>query len=134
MPNEWRIGRLTLAGVFMGVAELGFCTLILVLGRSHLKPGLGGLRTLAFLSLVYGNQATTYLNRTRRHLWSIRPSPLLLASTGLDLAIASVLAARGIAMTPLPVWVLAATLAGAAGFALLVDFIKIPLFSYLKVR
>src|SRR5208282_2193102 len=30
-PNAWRIGQLTIAGVFMGVSELVFCTAVLAL-------------------------------------------------------------------------------------------------------
>jgi H+-transporting ATPase len=133
MPNRWRIGPLTVAGIFMGTAQLAFCTGVLVIGKVHLGLGLEALRTLAFLSLVYGSQATTYCNRTRQHLWSIRPSALLLLSTAVDLGIASGLALRGLAMAPLPFPVLAATLVGAAGFALLADLFKVPLFKRLGI-
>ena len=37
MPNRWRIGALTIAGVFMGVCELVFCTA--VLASRHVPPG-----------------------------------------------------------------------------------------------
>ena len=132
-PNQWRVGRLTLAGVFMGSAQLVFCTSVLVFGKVHLGLGIGGLRTLAFVAVVYGNQATTYGNRTRGHLWSIRPSLPLLLSTVADLGIASVLALRGWAMAPLPLAVLAGTLAGAAALTFLVDLVKVPVFRGLKI-
>jgi H+-transporting ATPase len=38
------------------------------------------LRTLAFVIIVFGNQATTYNNRKRRRIWSSRPSLRLAAS------------------------------------------------------
>jgi H+-transporting ATPase len=41
------------------------------------------------------------------------------------------LAVGGIAMTPLPLWLIAATLAAAAAFALLLDLIKVPVFARL---
>jgi H+-transporting ATPase len=131
LPNRWRIGPLTLAGIFMGTAQLAFCSGVLAFGKIHQGMGLGALRTLAFLSLVYGSQATTYCNRTRQHLWSIRPSAPLLLSSGVDLGIASGFALGGLAMTPLSLPVLAATLAGAACFAFLADLIKVPLFKRL---
>jgi H+-transporting ATPase len=37
MPNAWRIGALTAAGVFMGVCELIFCTAALALAK--FRPG-----------------------------------------------------------------------------------------------
>jgi H+-transporting ATPase len=95
--------------------------------------GMGALRTLAFLALVFGNQATTYANRTRQNLWSIRPSALLLASSAIDLLIATVLAHQGIAMAPVPFALMGEALLGAAVFALAVDAIKVPVFKRLRL-
>jgi H+-transporting ATPase len=47
--------------------------------------------------------------------------------------IASTLAIGGIAMTPLPAWVVAGTLAAAIAFAVLLDFVKVPVFQRLKI-
>ena len=38
MPNAWRIGNLTIAGVIMGVGLLAFCTGILAVGKLGTKP------------------------------------------------------------------------------------------------
>src|SRR5579864_2888970 len=65
MPNAWRIGKLTIAGVFMGVSELIFCTTILTIAQFRLGFEIERLRTLAFVVVVFGNQATTYTNRER---------------------------------------------------------------------
>ncbi len=70
-PNSWRIGTLTVAGVVMGACLLAFCTGVLVVGRFHLNLGTGALRTLAFVVLVFGSQATIYAIRERRHLWGL---------------------------------------------------------------
>jgi H+-transporting ATPase len=132
-PNAWRVGNLTIAGVFMGISELVFCTFVLAIGKFRLGLGMETLRTLAFILIVYGNQATTYTNRTRQHLWSTRPSLWLVLSSVADLSIASIMANRGIAMAPLPLLVMGATLAGAVVFAFLVDFAKVPVFRRLRV-
>jgi H+-transporting ATPase len=132
-PNAWRVGNLTRAGVFMGAAELLYCTALLLIGKFALGLDLAALRTLAFLVLVFGNQATTYANRTRQRLWSIRPSLLLVASSAADLLIASTLAKGGIGMAPLPWPVLGEALAGATLFALGVDQLKVPLLKRLKL-
>jgi H+-transporting ATPase len=108
MPNAWRIGNLTVAGVVMGTGELVFCTSVLAIGAYWMGFDIGALRTLAFIVIVFGNQATTYTNRVRRHLWSSRPSFWLVGSSIADLLIASTLAVGGIAMTPLPPWILSA--------------------------
>jgi H+-transporting ATPase len=133
LPNVWRVGNLTIAGVFMGLSELVFCAAVLAAGKYRLGLGLGGLRSLCFLALVFANQATTYVNRTRGHLWSIRPSRLLVLSSAADLLIAATLANRGIAMASLPLPVLGAVLAGAAVFALLVDQVKVPVLKRLRI-
>ncbi len=133
MPSAWRVGNLTIAGVFMGISELVFCTTVLAVGRFRLGLGIETLRTLAFLVIVFGNQATTYTNRTRQRLWSTRPSSWLVLSSVADLLIASTLANRGIAMAPLPLLVMGGTLVGAVVFAFVVDIFKIPVFNRLGI-
>jgi len=131
-PNAWKIGSLTIAGVVMGLGELLFCTTILAVGHYRVGLSIGALQTLAFVTIVIGNQATTYTNRERRHLWASRPSKWLLISSGADLVIASTLAVGGIAMAPVPAWTVAGTLA-AAVFAIALDFVKVPVFDCLKI-
>ena len=54
-------------------------------------------------------------------------------SSAVDLTIAATMANRGLAMAPLSLVVIGATLAGAVIFAFLVDFVKIPVFKHLKI-
>jgi H+-transporting ATPase len=117
----------------MGISELTFFIALLAIGKYGLGFGIEALRTLAFLAVVFGNQATTYANRTRQHLWSIRPSFLLILSSVVDLSIASAMASFGIAMAPLPLVVMGGTLAGAAVFAIVVDIVKVPVFNRLEI-
>ena len=133
MPNTWRIGSLTVAGVIMGVCLLAFCTGVLAVGEFGLNLGTRALRTLAFAALVFGSQATIYAIRERRHLWRSPPSFWLAASSVADILIASILAIAGIAMTPLPVLVIAATFAAAAVFAFVLDMVKVPVFARLGI-
>jgi H+-transporting ATPase len=82
---------------------------------------------------VFGNQAITYTNRERQRMGSTRPSKWLVGSSVVDLLIASALAACGIAMTPLPIFVVGGTLVAAAVFAFIVDFAKVPVFKRLGI-
>jgi H+-transporting ATPase len=132
-PNAWRIGKLTMAGVFMGVSELIFCTATLAIAKYRMGLGIDTLRTLAFIAIVFGNQATTYTNRERRRIWSSCPSRWLIGSSVIDVLIASTLAACGIAMTNLPLVVVGGILLAAAAFAFALDFAKVPVFKRLKV-
>ncbi len=128
LPNAWRIGELTIAGVFMGISELIFCTAVFAIAKFRLGFGIDALRTLAFVLIVFGNQAITYTNRDRQRIGSCRPSRWLIGSSVVDVLIASTLATCGIAMTPLPISVVGATLVAAAAFAFIVDFAKVPVF------
>ena len=133
MPNTWRIGNLTIAGATMGIGQLAFCTSILAFGAYRMRFDVETLRTLAFVVIVFGNQATTYTNRERRHMWSSRPSLWLVISSGADLLIASTLAVAGIAMAPLPALMIVGVLAAAIAFAVVLDFVKVPVFRRLGI-
>jgi H+-transporting ATPase len=133
MPNAWRIGNLTVAGVIMGLGELVFCTSVLAFGAYRLGFDISALRTLAFVVIVFGNQATMYTNRERRHLWSSHPSFWVVFSSIADLLIASTLAIGGIAMTPLPASLVVGTFAAAAVFAVILDLVKVPVFCRLGI-
>jgi len=134
LPNSWRIGNLTIAGIFMGVSELAFCVGVMTIGHFHLGPGILTLQTLAFFVLVCGNQASTYAIRARRRIWaSPRPSRWLVLSSVADLLIALVLAERGWLMAPLPLCVVGSVLAGAIAFAFVLDLVKVSVFSHLRI-
>jgi H+-transporting ATPase len=133
MPNAWRIGELTIAGVFMGISELVFCTAVLAIAKFHLGFGIETLQTLAFVAIVFGNQATTYTNRERQRLGSARPSRWLIGSSMVDVLIASTLATCGIAMAPLPISVVGGILVAAAVFAFILDVAKVPVFKRLRI-
>jgi H+-transporting ATPase len=132
-PNAWRIGALTIAGVFMGIAELIFCTAVLATAKFRLGLGVEALRTVAFVVIVFGNQATTYTNRERQRMGSCHPSRWLVGSSVVDLLIASTLAIFGIAMAPVPLVVVGVTLVAAAAFAFVLDFAKVPVFRRLGI-
>jgi magnesium-transporting ATPase (P-type) len=98
--NSWRICSLTMAGVVMGICLPAFYTAVLAIGNFEIGLGIDELRTPAFTALVFGSQVTIYAIRQRGHLWGTRPSLWLAVSSVADILIASILAVRGIAMTP----------------------------------
>ncbi len=132
-PNAWSIGRLTVAGVILGVCLLSFCTGALAVAKFDLHLENDALQTVAFIVLVFGGQGTIYAIRERRHLWNSRPSLLLVASSLMDIAIASTLAMAGIAMAPIPAKVVTGALAAAALFGFVLDLIKLPVFAHLGI-
>ena len=117
----------------MGVALLAFCAGVMLVGVDVLHLGPAALRTLTFLAIVFGSQATIYAIRDRTGWWGARPSTWLIASSVADVAAAAALAIIGIAMTSLPVAVVAATLAAAVLFAVLATAVKRPVFKRLGI-
>jgi len=132
-PNSWAIGRITSAGVILGLCFLAFCTALLAFGKFELRFGIEALRTVSVVAIVFGSQATIYALRDRQHLWGLRPSVWLVSSSVADVLIISTLATRGIAMSPLPVSVVGVEFAAAVLFGILLDLIKIPVFGQLQI-
>jgi len=110
-----------------------FCMAVLAFAKLRLNLGIETLRTIAFVTVVFGNQATTYTNRARQRIWSSRPSNWLITSSVIDMAIASTLATWGIAMAPLSILLVAEILVAAAVFAFAVDFVKVPVYHRLNI-
>jgi H+-transporting ATPase len=133
MPNSWQIGRITIAGVLLGIGFLAFSTAILAVGKFQLHLGIEALQTLSVVGIVFGSQVTTYVIRGRQHLWGLRPSTLLVLSSVADVLIISTLAVLGIAMAPLPVAVIACEFAAAIAFGVVLDVVKIPVFAQLQI-
>jgi H+-transporting ATPase len=132
-PNSWQIGRITSAGVVLGICFLAFSTAILAVGKFQLHLGIEALQTLSVVGIVFGSQVTTYVIRGRQHLWGLRPSILLVLSSVADILIISTLATLGIAMAPLPITVISGEFAAAIAFGLVLDVVKIPVFARLKI-
>lgn len=131
-PNVWRIGNLTLAGAVMGVFLLIFCVGVLAVGHFGMRMQPAALDTLALLALIFGSQATLYAVRERQHLLS-RASRWVDLSAIANVVTISTLATFGILMAPLPVQVVASTLAGAIAFGLGLAVVKLPLFRRLRI-
>ena len=132
-PNSWEIGRITIAGVLLGLCFLAFSTAILAVGKFELHLGIGALQTLCVVSLVFGSQATIYVIRGRQDLWGLRPSILLVLSSVADVVIITTLATLGIAMAPLPIAIIAAEFGAAIAFGTILDLLKIPVFTRLHI-
>jgi H+-transporting ATPase len=132
-PNVWQIGRLTVAGVMIGLCDLAFCIGIFAFGKFHLSLGLDALRTLSLVALVFSGEASLYAIRERRRIWSSKPSRLVIASTVGDIIGISAIAVAGIAMTAVPVSIVAGVLAAAIVFAFALDAAKVPIFHRLSI-
>jgi H+-transporting ATPase len=133
-PSRWRMRNITAAAIVLGMCKLAFSTALLAFGTFRLGLGVEELQTLAFVTLVFGNQAVLYVVREKRRMWRSKPGAWVLASSGADVAIVSTLALSGILMAPLPWRIVAAIFAAAIGFALILDQFKSPVTSVFKVE
>jgi H+-transporting ATPase len=132
-PSVWKIGRLTAAGVIMGIFDLLFCITCFSIGRFLLNLDTGTLQTLTVVTLVFSGQAVFYVARERQHLWSSRPGKWLVVSSAVDLTLISLLAINGFLMRPLAIAVVAGLFAAAIIFAFLLDAVKVFLFRRLGI-
>jgi H+-transporting ATPase len=133
-PSVWRMRNITGAAVVLGLCKLAFSTSILAYGKFRLGLEVGELQTLAFVTLVFGNQAALFVLRERRRLWSSKPGTWVLASSVADIGFVAALALSGILIEPLPWRIVAAIFAAAIGFGLVLDQVKLPVQSAFKVR
>ncbi len=132
-PDAWQIRSITFAAGILGLAGLTFASGVIAAGKYVLGFGIGELRTLAFVVLVFAGQATVYAVRERKHMWHSRPGGWLLLSSLLDLGIAVTLAISGTLMESLPAWTVAAVFAGAIAFSVVLDAVKYVTFKRLKI-
>jgi H+-transporting ATPase len=99
-----------------------------------MKLGIASLQTLVFVTLVCGNQATTYAVRAHRRIWSSpHPSQWVVLSSVADVLIAATLATCGWLMLPLPLGIVSSVIAGAIAFAFVLDLVKVSVFSRLEI-
>jgi H+-transporting ATPase len=133
MPNSWRIDTLTIVGIALGLFDLAFCVGLLTLGSLVMHLDIDTLRTMTFVILAFNGQAVFYVVRERKHLWSSRPSLLVILSSILDLLIVGTLALGGILMAPLALSAVAGIFAAAIVLAFIMDQVKVWLFVHFKM-
>ncbi|HUA17539.1 MAG TPA: plasma-membrane proton-efflux P-type ATPase [Bryobacteraceae bacterium] len=124
-PDRWRIRELVTAAAPLAALLVLFSLAVLFIGRDVFLLSTPQIRTLVFLTLVFGGQGTVYLVRERGHLWSSRPSPWMLWSSAADLLAVGFLASQGILMARLPLAVIGGLAGAVLCYLLLVDFLKI---------
>jgi H+-transporting ATPase len=132
-PNTWRVRNLSLAAVPLGLFRLLYLVAILGLGWYWLRLGPDQMQTLTFTMLVFAGQGNVYVLRERGRLWHSRPAPVMLLASFCDLFLVTVLAAGGILMSPLPIWIIASLVATTVVFSLAMDTIKLAVFARIRI-
>ncbi len=133
-PNRWNVRSIVIGSAGLALPILALSFTIFWYARTQLQLPLANLQTLLFVMLVYSGQGTIYLVRERHHFWHSRPSPWMLIGTITDLIVVGLLATQGILMAPIPL-VLVLQIAVVIGcYLVLLDFIKVPIFSWLNLE
>ncbi|HTN43083.1 MAG TPA: plasma-membrane proton-efflux P-type ATPase [Nitrospiria bacterium] len=133
-PDRWDIPTLMLTAGTLAVPVLILSFAVFFAARDWLRLPLPQLQTLIFVMLVFTGQGMVYLVRERRRFWHSRPGSWLLLSTFLDMILVAIFATRGILMAPIPSALVAGLLALVAGILIGVDFLKVGVFRYFKMR
>lgn len=133
-PNAWHINNVTFLGVALALANVAFSTVIAALGYFWLGLARPELRTLAAVTLVFVGQATFYVVRDRRRLWSSRPSGWIVASSVADVLIISLLATQGFLMSAISLTLVAAVFLACIVLAFVLDTLKYAVSSKLNMQ
>ena len=98
-----------------------------------LKLSTAQLQTLTLIMLVFIGQALVFVLRERGRFWYSRPSSVLVLFSATDVIVMSLLAASGIFMQAIPVWVIIALLVSVAIFGVLMDQVKLLVLHWVPI-
>ncbi len=132
-PNTWRVRNLMIAAVPLGSFRLLY--LLAILSLCWISFGLSPeqMQTLTFVMLGFAGQGNVYVLRERGRLWRSRPAPIMIFASLCDVTVMGCLAAFGILMTPLPLWIIGMLIATTLAFTLVMDSIKLAVFARLRI-
>jgi H+-transporting ATPase len=123
-PQRWRVRALVGAALLFATLCLAFSFGFYWWGRTVYGLDPVQAQTLAFLILVFTNQANVYVLRCDGPLWSFAPGRWMLLASGADVIGVMLLAGVGVLMAAVP-WELMLVLLGATLlFALVLDQVK----------
>ncbi len=127
-PRQWNVREIAKIGGVLagGWLILGFA--LLWVAMNVLKLPTPQVQTLVFVFLMYSAQTTIYINRVPGRFWSEAPSLFVAVATIGNAVLASILAACGILMAPVPLSLLGGTFGAVMGATVLLDQIKISVF------
>lgn len=132
-PNAWRVRNLMLAAIPLGSFRLLYLLAILSLCWVALRLNPEQMQTLTFVMLGFAGQGNVYVLRERGRLWRSRPAPIMIFASLCDVAVMGCLAAFGIMMTRLPLWIIGMLIITTLAFTLAMDSIKLAVFARLRI-
>jgi H+-transporting ATPase len=126
-PCRWDVHGMTVTAVMLGLVKLAFSVALLMVGRQRFGLSGATLQSFAFVTLVFGNQATLFALRERRAFWQSRPGAWVLASSAGDMLFVLALLASGALLAPVAASQVAVPIVGAGGLLVVLDRLKLGL-------
>ncbi|RXE56295.1 metal ABC transporter ATPase [Methanoculleus taiwanensis] len=105
-PEQWKMREIITLATLIGFVGVIATVILFYLAYITLGLSLAVVQSLIFLKLAVAGHLTIFVSRTRGPFWSIRPGSALLWSAIITKAIATVIVAVGIGVTPIG-WYLA---------------------------
>jgi H+-transporting ATPase len=133
-PNRWNVRSIVVGSIFIALPILALSFGIFWYAQAVLKLPLANLQTLLFVMLVYSGQGTIYLVRERSHFWHSFPSKWMVIGTIIDILLVGLLATQGILMASIPGLLVVEVFSVIALYLILLDFVKVPIFSKLNLN
>jgi H+-transporting ATPase len=127
-PQHWNVREIAKVGGMLAAGWLAVAFVLLWVALKVLKLPTEQTQTLVFVYLMYSAQATIYISRVPGRFWSLAPSRFVAATTLGNVLLATVLAAGGLLMTPVPISLLALTGVAVLVAMVVLDQIKISVF------
>ena len=128
-PDRWDVRGLMTTGGALAAGVLVLSFTVFFAGRDWLGLPLAQLQTVVFVMLVATGQGNVYLVRERGPFWRSAPSRWLVASSAADLLVVVTMASTGVLMAPVALPLLLALLGVVAAYLLVLDRVKLWLFS-----
>lgn len=122
-----------LAAIPLGLFRLAYLLAILSLCWFTLRLPPPQMQTLTFVMLGFAGQGNVYVLREHGRLWRSRPAPIMALASLCDVTLMAFFAAFGIAMAPLPLWIIAILVGTTVIFTLSMDSIKVAVFARLRI-
>jgi len=126
-PERWRVSALMKIASALAIPVIALSFAVFFAARDLLHLSVEQLQTLMFVMLVASGQGLVYLLRERRHFWASRPSRWLVVATAADVLVVSILAIRGVLMSPIAPELVGAVFVLIVAFLAALDLLKVRL-------
>lgn len=123
-PQRWQVRRLMGAASVLAAVSLVFSFSVYAWARSSQGLDATQMQTVAFLLLVFTNQACVYVLRNDGRLWSFAPGRWMAWATVADIVLVTVFATKGWLMSSVAATLVALLIGATVAFAFALDQVK----------